>query len=96
MNQFDAQALMAKRKLQLQASIQHSDNPYHQQHIREFTEYVDASINSLAHELKQWVPAVVDERIAQTKVQMEVDQPSMKKVKSKINELFSSLGRLCK
>ena len=62
-------------------------------HIQEFTRYVDASVNSLAHELKQWIPALVDERIAQTKVQMDVDEPSMRKVKAKISELFSSIGR---
>ena len=73
--------------------MSHSDNPYHQIHIQEFTAYVDASVNSLAEELKQWVPALVDERIAQTKVQLDVDEPSLRKVKSKINELFSSIGR---
>ena len=93
MNQFDAQALMAKHKLQLYASVHSKDNPYHQMHIQEFTRYVDASVNSLAQELKQWVPALVDERIAQTKVQMDVDEPSMRKVKAKISELFSSIGR---
>ena len=62
-------------------------------HIQEFTRYVDASVNSLAQELKQWVPALVDERIAQTKIQLDVDEPSMRKVKSKINELFSCIGR---
>jgi len=36
---------------------------------------------------------LIDQRIAATKVQFDVDEPSMKKVKSKISELFSSLGR---
>jgi hypothetical protein len=39
------------------------------------------------------LPAMIDARIAQSKVQLDVDEPSMKKVKSKISELFSSLGR---
>ena len=39
------------------------------------------------------LPALIDQRIAATKVQFDVDEPSMKKVKSKISELFSSLGR---
>ena len=73
--------------------MSHSDNPYHQIHIQEFTAYVDASVNSLAHELMQQLPALIDQRIAATKVQFDVDEPSMKKVKSKISELFSSLGR---
>ena len=90
MNQFDAQATMAKYKLQLYASAHSKDNPYHQLHIQEFTNYVDASVNSLAQELKQWVPTLVDERIAQTKVQMDVDEPSMRKVKAKISELLGS------
>ena len=54
---------------------------------------MDASINSLAHEIMQQLPALIDQRIAATKVQFDVDEPSMKKVKSKISELFSSLGR---
>ena len=54
---------------------------------------MDASINSLAHEIMQQLPALIDQRIAATKVQLDVDEPSMKKVKSKLNELFSSLGR---
>ena len=37
--------------------------------------------------------ALINQRIAATKVQFDVDEPSMKKVKSKISELFSSLGR---
>ena len=37
--------------------------------------------------------ALIDQRIAATKVQLDVDEPSMRKVKSKISELFSSLGR---
>lgn len=54
---------------------------------------MDASINSLAHEIMQQLPVLIDQRIAATKVQLDVDEPSMKKVKSKISELFSSLGR---
>ena len=73
--------------------MSHSDNPYHQIHIQEFTAYVDASVNSLAHEIMKQLPAMIDARIAQSKVQLDVDEPSMKKGKSKIGELFSSLGR---
>ena len=54
---------------------------------------MDAAVNSLAHELMQQLPALIDQRIAARKVQLDVDEPSMKKVKSKINELFSSFGR---
>ena len=73
--------------------MSHSDNPYHQIHIQEFTAYVDASVNSLAHEIMKQLPAMIDARIAQSKVQLDVDEPSMKKVKAKISELFSCLGR---
>ena len=48
--------------------MSHSDNPYHQIHIQEFTAYVDASVNSLAHEIMQQLPALIDQRIAVTKV----------------------------
>ena len=70
-----------------------SDNPYHQHHIEDFTNYVDSQVNSLAYELQRQLPVMIDERIAATKVQFDVDEPSMKKVKSKISELFSSIGR---
>ena len=76
--------------------MSHSDNPYHQLHIQEFTAYVDASVNSLAHELMQQLPALIDQRIAATKVQFDVDEPSMKKAKSKISELFSGFGKWLK
>ena len=93
MNQFDAKALMAKHKLQLQASMSHSDNPYHQIHIQEFTAYVDASVNSLAHEIMQQLPALIDQRIAATKVQMDVDEPAFRKAKAKFQELMSCFGK---
>ena len=48
--------------------MSHSDNPYHQIHIQEVTAYVDASVNSLAHEIMQQLPALIDQRIAATKV----------------------------
>lgn len=70
-----------------------SDNPFHQGHIEEYTKYTDASVNSLAAEMQRVVPAMVDYQLAKTKVQMYVDEPSMKRVKSKLNELFSSFGR---
>lgn len=70
-----------------------SDNPFHQGHIEEYTKYTDASVNSLAAEMQRVVPAMVDHQLAKTKVQMDVDEPSMKKVKSKLNELFSGFGR---
>lgn len=76
--------------------MSHSDNPYHQIHIQEFTAYVDASVNSLAHEIMKQLPAMIDARIAQSKVQLDVDEPSMKKVKAKISELFSGFGKWLK
>ncbi len=70
-----------------------SDNPFHQGHIEEYTKYTDASVNSLAAELQRAIPAIVDHQLAKTKVQMDVDAPSMKRVKSKLNELFNGFGR---
>ena len=84
---------MIKHQQQLRAALSPSDNPYHQQHIEEFTNYTDASVNSLANEIYRVFPTMVDRQIAATKVQFGVDEPSMRKVKSKINELFSSLGK---
>ena len=73
--------------------MSHSDNPYHQIHIQEFTAYVDASVNSLAHEIMQQLPALIDQRIAATKVQMDVDEPLFKKAKAKFQELMSCFGK---
>ena len=73
--------------------MSHSDNPYHQIHIQEFTVYVDASVNSLAHEIMQQLPALIDQRIAATKVQFDVDEPAFRKAKSKIQELMSCFGK---
>ena len=73
--------------------MSHSDNPYHQIHIQEFTAYVDASVNSLAHEIMQQLPALIDQRIAATKVQMDVDEPSFRKAKAKFQELMSCFGK---
>jgi hypothetical protein len=43
--------------------------------------------------MQRVVPAMVDHQLAKTKVQMDVDEPSMRRVKSKISELFSNLGK---
>ena len=54
---------------------------------------MDASVNSLAHEIMQQLPALIDQRIAATKVQMDVDEPSFRKAKAKIKELMSCFGK---
>lgn len=54
---------------------------------------MDASVNSLAHEIMQQLPTLIDQRIAETKVQFDVDEPAFKKAKSKIQELMSCFGK---
>lgn len=54
---------------------------------------MDASVNSLAHEIMQQLPALIDQRITETKVQFDVDEPAFKKAKSKIQELMSCFGK---
>lgn len=69
--------------LAVHTSMSHSNNPYHQRYIQVFSTYVGASANSHAHEIMQHLLALIDQRIVTTKVQFDVDEPSMKKVKSK-------------
>ena len=41
----------------------------------------------------QQLPTLIDQRIAETKVQFDVDEPAFKKAKSKIQELMSCFGK---
>lgn len=43
MNQYKAKVEILRHQMQLRAGMT-SDNPYHNQHIREFCDYVDYSI----------------------------------------------------
>ena len=41
----------------------------------------------------QQLPALIDQQIAATKVQMDVDEPAFRKAKSKLQELMNCFGK---
>ena len=54
---------------------------------------MDASINAFAEDLLKQLPGMIDQRIAQSKVALDVDEPSMENVRKKLANLFRGLGR---
>lgn len=93
MNQYHGLARAIKRQLRFSAQLNPDGNPYHEQHIEDFTRYVDASINAFAEDLLKQLPGMIDQRIAQSKVSLDVDEPSMENVRKKLANLFRGLGR---
>ena len=71
-----------------------SDNPYHNQHIREFCDYVDYSIAAMVEDLRQAIPAMIQAELAKPKVAIQVDEKSFQAAKKKVDELFRGIGRL--
>ena len=93
MNQYKAKVEVLRHQMQLRAGMT-SDNPYHNQHIREFCDYVDYSIAAMIEDLRQAIPAMIQAELAKPKVAIQVDEKSFQAAKKKVDELFRGIGRL--
>ena len=62
-------------------------NPAHMRHVQQYCDYVDSAIA----ELKKDLPRLVMEIVKQPKVQVEVDENSLKRVQQKISSMLDSI-----
>lgn len=74
-----------------------SDNPYHGQHIQQFCEYADAVAEGAAEDIKKEIPAAVKDEVhkqlTSRKVEIEIDNQSMKKAQKAIEDVFAPLKK---
>ena len=76
----------AKRSAML-LEAQGEGNPKHMRHVQLYCDYVDSAIA----ELKKELPRLVMEIVRQPKVQVEVDENSLKRVQQKINSMLDGI-----
>ena len=102
-NPYATHAAMMKRKIEILSQLQASnDNPYHSMHIREFSEYADATAKAHAQEacnqMMNLLPKLIQQEIAKQlnggNVKIEVDKQSANAAKKAIDDIFSSLRKL--
>ena len=62
-------------------------NPAHMRHVQLYCDYVDSAIA----ELKRDLPRLVMEIVKQPKVQVEVDENSLKRVQQKISSMLDGI-----
>lgn len=62
-------------------------NPAHMRHVQLYCDYVDSAIAALKKEL----PRLVMEIVKQPKVQVEVDENSLKRVQQKISSMLDGI-----
>lgn len=62
-------------------------NPVHMRHVQLYCDYVDSAIA----ELKRDLPRLVMEIVKQPKVQVEVDENSLKRVQQKISSMLDGI-----
>ena len=62
-------------------------NPAHMRHVQLYCDYVDSAIA----ELKRDLPQLVMEIVKQPKVQVEVDENSLKRVQQKISSMLDGI-----
>ena len=74
-----------------------SENPYHGQHIQQFCEYADAVAEGAAEDIKKEIPAAVKDEVhkqlTSRKVEIEIDNQSMKKAQKAIEDDFAPLKK---
>lgn len=76
----------AKRSAMI-LEAQGEGNPTHMRHVQLYCDYVDSAIA----ELKRDLPRLVMEIVKQPKVQVEVDENSLKRVQQKISSMLDSI-----
>lgn len=76
----------AKRSAMI-LEAQGEGNPAHMRHVQLYCDYVDSAIA----ELKRDLPQLVMEIVKQPKVQVEVDENSLKRVQQKISSMLDGI-----
>ena len=79
--------LYSARRSAMILEAQAEGNPKHTHHVQQYCNYVD---NAIA-ELKRDLPRLVMECLKQPKVQVEVDENSLKRVQQKISSMLDGI-----
>ena len=66
-------------------------NPKHIRHVQLYCDYVDSAVAQAKKEILAELPRLVMECIKQPKVQVEVDENSLKRVHQKVSSLLDSI-----
>ena len=66
-------------------------NPKHIRHVQLYCDYVDSAVAQAKKEILSELPRLVMECIKQPKVQVEVDENSLKRVHQKVSSLLDSI-----
>ena len=66
-------------------------NPKHMRHVQLYCDYVDNAIAQAKKEILAELPRLVMECLKQPKVQVEVDENSLKRVHQKVSSLLDSI-----
>lgn len=66
-------------------------NPYHIRHVQQYCDYVDSAIAQAKKEILAELPRLVMEIVKQPKVQVEVDENSLKRIQQKISSMLDSI-----
>ena len=86
-HQLKGMASVKRSELELQNIFMNNDNPVHEEHIREFCEYVDVSIAALRAEMLELIAGAR----RNPRVEVEVDEASLRTVKQKIEDMLSGI-----
>jgi hypothetical protein len=68
-------------------------NPKHIRHVQLYCDYVDNAVAQAKKEILAELPRLVMECIKQPKVQVEVDENSLKRVQQKISSMLDGFFR---
>ena len=66
-------------------------NPYHVRHVQQYCDYADAVGEKIKQEIIKELPRLVAEIVKQPKVQVEVDENSLRKVQQKVVSMLDSI-----
>lgn len=66
-------------------------NPKHMRHVQLYCDYVDSAVAQAKKEILAELPRLVMEIVKQPKVQVEVDENSLKRVQQKISSMLDSI-----
>lgn len=75
----------------MMVEAQAEGNPYHIRHVNQYCDYADAVGEKIKKEILAELPRLVLEIIKQPKVQVEVDENSLKRVHQKISSMLDSI-----
>ena len=83
--------LYSVKRSAMLAETRAEGNPYHLRHVQQYCNYVDDAIAQAKKEIFAELPRLVMECVKQPRVQVEVDEASLKNVQQKISNMLNGL-----